>query len=424
MRSRIEPRLFERVARGLLLSALLVLVWRSWSPRTTANEETVTSGALDAALERWTIGEPPERVSVQLDRVPGVVQRDWLAALRRAGSEVFWSGEFDALALEAVTTAEPQHSYVIRAAGEHGVVITFRDGERELASVKAVGHGASIRTSMLFGPVTAGTGGASALAAKPPAPRVGRVAVIGPAGWETKFVIAALEERGWAVDSRLTVAPGVGVGLLAPGALDTSRYSAAVVVDDVPPGWSADLSRFLGAGGGLVASGAAVRRGSLAALLPARPGRRFASADTIVVDRRALGGTALQPAARAAVLDARGGTPVVSGARFASGRVIVSGYADTWLWRMSGNERSVEAHRDWWSALVGAVAYAVDTADAARSPEAAPLAALHSALGPPVSASRQIGLDTRQLPVEAALFGLAVLALLGETVSRRRRGLA
>jgi hypothetical protein len=352
-----------------------------------------------------------------------VVERDWLAAVRRAGTEVSWSGTLHELAVEAVATAEPQHSYVMRAAGVPGAALAFRDRDRELAEVTAVDRGASIRTSMLLGPVSVRSAGVTALAAAPGAPRVGRVAVVGPAGWETKFVIAALEERGWGVDSRVGVAPGVGVGLLSPGALDTSRYSAAVIVDDVPAGLIPDITRFLNAGGGLVVTGLAVRDGSLTPLLPARPGRAFAATDATVIDRAALSGSALVPAARATVLEARAATPVVSGARFGAGRVIVSGYADTWRWRLGGDEQALEAHRDWWSAVVGAAAYAPDTTEAVSSPESAPLAALHAALGPSASATPQIGLSAGRFPVEVLLFGIAAVALLGEIVSRRRRGL-
>ncbi|CAN5203392.1 hypothetical protein BH23GEM2_BH23GEM2_10310 [soil metagenome] len=96
---------------------------------------------------------------------------------------------------------------------------------------------------------------------------------------------------------------------------------------------------------------------------------------------------------------------------------------DTWHWRMLGDEQGLESHRDWWSAVVGAAAYAPDTAGAVISPESAPLAALHAALGPPDAAGPGLAAGLHGFPFEAALFGLAILALLGEVVSRRRRGL-
>ncbi|HUF65389.1 MAG TPA: hypothetical protein VMM17_05375 [Gemmatimonadaceae bacterium] len=422
MRSLIEPRLLEGVARTLLLSALAVLLWRAWSPPAAPREAAVSSDGLQAALEEWTTSPSPARVSVRFEHLPGADARDWLAAVRRAGAEIAWSGELQPLAVEAVASAEPQHSYVIRASAGDARELVFRDRDREL--VTTGGGGASIRTSMLLGPVGVSTGEGSASAAAPVAPRVSRVAVVGPAGWETKFVIAALEERGWRVDSRVTVAPGVGVGSFSLGALDTARYSAIVIVDEAPPVWLPDVTRFLDAGGGLVVSGAAVRHRSLAALLPARPGRTLTPSDTVFADRTTLGGSTLVPGPRAVVLEARGAAPIVAGGRFGAGRVIVSGYGDTWQWRMLGDEQGLEAHRDWWSAVVGAAAYAPDTSDTAISPESAPLAALHAALGPPGAAGPQPTLSFRRFPLDAALFGLTLLALVGETVSRRRRGLA
>lgn len=422
MRSPIEPGVREWIARAVLLAAIVTLLWRSWSPSAAATEQSATSAGLPAALETWTTGPPPAAVMVRLSEVPNALERDWLAALRRAGAVVSWAGELQGLAVEALASAEPQHSYVIRATGAQGAELAFHDRDRELASVQSADGGASIRTSMLHGPVRASTPDGHALAALPAAPRVGRVAVTGPAGWETKFVTAALEERGWRVDSRVTVAPGVDVGSLSAGALDTSRYSAAVVVDVAPAAWMPDLMRFVRSGGGLVVTGAAARSGAIAALLPARAGSAFAATDTVAADRSTLGGSSLLSGPRAVVLEAREGTPVVSGGRFGAGRVIVSGYGDTWHWRMTGDDRALEEHRDWWSALVGAAAYAADTAEAVISPESAPLAVLHAALGPPAAAPRP-SLSVRGFPVEAVLFGVAVLALLGEVVSRRRRGL-
>jgi hypothetical protein len=123
------------------------------------------------------------------------------------------------------------------------------------------------------------------------------------------------------------------------------------------------------------------------------------------------------------VLETRAEVPVVVAGRVGNGRVAVAGYADTWNWRLRGDEDALEAHRDWWSAVVGAAAYAPDTAEAIRSPESAPLAALHAALGPPGTAGSSQRLRDRRLPVEPLLFALATLSLLAETVSRRRRGL-
>ena len=91
---------------------------------------------------------------------------------------------------------------------------------------------------------------------------------------------------------------------------------------------------------------------------------------------------------------------------------------------MRGDEHALGAHRDWWSAVVGAAAYAPDTAEAVHSPESAPVAALHAALGPAAAAGPLPLLRDRRLPVEALLFVLAAVSLMAETISRRRRSLS
>lgn len=422
MRSRIDAGALEWGARALLFASLLALLWRVWSPPPATRDEAVTSSSLAGALHRWTTGATPARASVRLERLPTPAERDWLAALARGGSDVAWYGKLDAIAVEALPTAEPQHSYVMRMAGAAGSEMTITDGAREIATVTPGEGAASVRTTVLSGPVSVDAVSGRASTARPLARRVGRVAVIGPAGWETKFVIAALEERGWSVDSRVAVGPGVSVGTLGSATLDTSRYSAAVVVQQLPGGWLSQLTQFVRMGGGLVVTGSAIRDRSLAPLLPAQPGRVMGARDSAVVTREALGGLTIAPGPRAVVLETRAGAPVVAAGRVGNGRAILAGYADTWEWRMGGDEHALGAHGDWWSRVVGAAAYAPDTGAAPHSPESAPVAALYAALGPPGTAGPLL-LGDRRLPVEALLFALAALSLLVETVSRRRRSL-
>lgn len=102
-----------------------------------------------------------------------------------------------------------------------------------------------------------------------------------------------------------------------------------------------------------------------------------------------------------------------------------SGYDETWRWRMAGGDEAVAAHREWWSRLVAAIAYAPlvrrsGTSDATL--DEAPLASLIDALGPASA------YDTRLVPhndgglVTRVLFGLIVASLVLEWTSRRLRG--
>src|ERR1019366_3377028 len=90
------------------------------------------------------------------------------------------------------------------------------------------------------------------------------VLVVGRAGWEAKFAVAALEERGWTVEARLFVAPGADVTQGSRGAIDTSRYAAIVALDTTLGAVAASVAWVgRGGGGGVRAAGrgAGVPRG-------------------------------------------------------------------------------------------------------------------------------------------------------------------
>jgi hypothetical protein len=422
MRSRIDARWWEWVARVVVMTTLAVLLWRASGSRPEGRAERIQGSELRAALERWTRGVQPAAVHVSLRDVPAPLERDWLAALRRPGSAVTWSGTLDAVGVEALATAEPRARYLIRAAGPRTGSVHVSDDFRAIATAGFEAGIMSVRTATLAGVVRADAGLASAWSPAPSPPVVKRIALIGPAGWETKFVAAALEESGWAVDARIGVAPGVAVGTLQPSALDTLRYSVGIVVDAVSGDWQQALARFVSRGGGLVVAGQALRAPQFATLLPARVTRAVPARDTSVAALEALAVLELASAPHGVALETRGEAVVLAAGRFGAGRVVASGYQDTWRWRMQGDEQAVRQHRDWWSALASAAAHAVDTA-AVPAPESAPVAALVNAIGPATEPPADAG-ERSRVPLDALLFALLVAALLGETFSRRRRGLA
>ena len=77
------------------------------------------------------------------------------------------------------------------------------------------------------------------------------VLVLGAAGWESKFTIAALEERGWRVASRVRVAPNVDVTQGPLGAIDTARYSAVIALDSTAASSATAIARYAREGGGV-----------------------------------------------------------------------------------------------------------------------------------------------------------------------------
>ena len=286
---------------------------------------------------------------------------------------------------------------------------------------------AGVRTldATLDGPVSVSSAGLAARTAVRDSVVLRPVLVLARAGWEGKFVVAALEEAGWRVEARFGVAPDVVVRQGA-GPIDTSRYAAVVALDESARASAAAVTRYARDGGGVILTGAAAP--VLSAIAPAQPSRRLDArlgGLLTAVPRVGLEATALGSVSReGVVVERRGQAPVIVAAREALGRVVVQGYAETWRWRMMGGEDAVAAHRQWWSGLVASVAYAPRlqlSSDAAHTVDAAPLASLVASLGPPAPAGRALAAATDGWWTPA-LFGLFLLALLAEWTSRRTRG--
>jgi hypothetical protein len=178
----------------------------------------------------------------------------------------------------------------------------------------------------------------------------------------------------------------------------------------------------------VVLAGSAARIPAVAALAPGTLGRRVAGVAGAIASaapRTGLGAFVIaSPKSDAITLESRDGAAVVAARRANAGRVMQSGYDETWRWRMAGGDEAAAAHREWWSRLVGAVAYTpvLSTAASPRSVDETPLASLIDALGPAAAP------DTRASPrgdparVTRILFALVIASLLLEWASRRLRG--
>ena len=256
-----------------------------------------------------------------------------------------------------------------------------------------------------------------------------RLLVLGTAGWETKFTIAALEERGWQVDARVHVAPGVDVVQGRDLMPDTARHAAVIALDGSAARAATAIVNYVRAGGGLVVAGGAADIAAFAALLPGRPGpavagRPFAATDT--APRASLAGRSITRLADGAVpIERRGEQVVVAARRIGAGRVVQVGYDDSWRWRLAGEDEPVVAHRAWWARVVAAAAYAPAIALPVAATVPAPYASLVSALGAPSGSvvAGQVD-DLAGIPWSAILFGAALVALLAEWAMRRIRGAA
>jgi hypothetical protein len=409
------------------LAALAALLWRAVRP-VLPGDVDVARGDVRVALDRWTLSAPAE-MRVILDATPDASTRDWLRALARAGGSVRWSASrpMTAAAVAAEPAAEPNGVTRVRlasAAGEAvsigddaGIIDTLPRGgatELELATVA----GTIRATGATF---TAKTDARDSLVLRP-------VLVLGAAGWESKFTVAALEERGWRVASRVRVAPDIEVTQGPLGTIDTARYAAVVVLDSTAASLGPDIARYARAGGGVILGGAAARVGTIAAVAPGGVARRVAGVAGAVASASPRTGLAAYPIASprrdAVVLESRDGSVMVAARRVDAGRVIQVGYDETWRWRMGGGGEAALAHREWWSRLVAAVAYAplVPRASAPSALDETPLASLIDALGPAAPLDSRLEPRTNDARITWTLFALVVASLLAEWTSRRLRG--
>jgi hypothetical protein len=428
MRSRAD---FRRAAEWTLRTALVALLalslWRALhEPAPAAEARDVGIGALARTLDDATRGSRVGAIDVRVDSVLSPTQRGWLAALRGAGVAVRWRGAVPALGLGAERVREPAAPVRVLLAAAAGAVVSLSDSAGALDTVRAPRGGATLEAAEVVGPVRAGAGAYAATVAPPEAAPRRDVLVLGRASWESKFVQAALGEAGWRIRARLPAAPGVAVADAGLLPIDTARYDAVVALDSSAADLAPAIARFVRTGGGLVAAGSATTLDALRPLLPARagarrPGRILLDADSVT--RADLPLRPLLAVGDDAVPLERESVGLATAVRRAgSGRVLAVGYDESWRWRMLGGAGGAAAHRAWWSRLVGLVAPEREVVGHTAAPaDAAPLAALVGALGPPSPAStarRDGGSDA--LPL--ALLALLAAALLAETASRRFRG--
>ena len=420
-------RALEIFARAAALALIAFAIWRTLAPRNdgeaTIRLDSVTSEALAAV----TTG-PPRRVQLALHEVPTVTARDWLVALRRAGTPIAW---WDAalappVAITVSHAADPVGGVTIAIAARDSTTLGVADALGVIDSITPASHGARISASAVQGSVRLEHDGRSLGGASAPVPRALRpVLVSGSAGWEAKFIIAALEERGWTVHSRIRVSPTALVSQGRDLPLDTARYAAVILLDSTTSFPASAILRYVRSGGGLILAGDANRIPTLAGIAPARPGEPIAGSLLRSASAAGRNGLALVPLASlrsdAVEIDQRDGHVVVAARREGAGRVIAVGESESWRWRMTGGDDAPADHRAWWSHIVASAAYAPLANIPATDPEAAPYAALIDALGAPVAE-----LAPSPTPPAEPLpwwLGISILALLlAEWFSRRLRG--
>ncbi len=426
---------------------ILLALTRALQPLSPAQGERASGPAVAAALDHWSMDPDVEVGHLSFAALPSDAERDWMRALRGAGMTLGYDTPvLLPLALTVASVPDPGRPLRVLVAAPAGSEVELRDAIGVLDTVSAASTGAELRGTALAATVTASLSGAVASAVVPDSLRLRPLLVLGRAGWESKFTVAALEERGWPVAARLVVAPDVNVvqGIILP--LDTARLSAVVALDGSAAPLAPAIVRYVRAGGGLVLGVEAARIPALAALAPGTAAVALPVASDELAGPDPRRGLPLHPITRlrddALPLERRGDVVAVAARREASGRVVQLGYDESWRWRMAGPEGSPEAHREWWAAVVASVARAPSApsgtdmttgnglesevtppAAGARSLDDAPLARLIAAVGEPSTFSPEAAPfdgDAPTLPWWA--LATAITALLGEWASRRLRG--
>ena len=430
MRSLARNRqLFESVLRIGSLGLIAWMIWLSLAPRdAAAGRRASGSRSLADSLEAWTLDPRAESLDVLLDTVPDRAERAWLSALRRAGPVVSWSSRsLTPLALAVEPLNDPAGGVRALIAAPPGARVWVSDALGLVDSLSMAAPSSELRLRALDGAASASPGGRAASAMEQDSLEPRGVVVLGSAGWEAKFVTAALEESGWDVTARLAVAPAIDVRQRSVR-LDTSVTGVVVALDSTAARDARQIEAFVREGGGLVLAGEAARSPAFAGLAAGRVGARVRAAAISFADsapRRALGFYPIVEPARGAVpLESRDSTLVAAARRVGAGRVVQVGYDETWRWRLQGGEGAPEAHRAWWTAVVGSAGYrsAHKVTGNSSSLDPAPVAATFAALGEPTVLEPPTPVPPARNALHRWMLLLLFATLLAEWASRRLRG--
>jgi hypothetical protein len=424
MRVRVEQGL-----RGIVIAALAMMLWQSLHRQIDSGGRSVSARGIGRALPLWSaLAKAPVGIHLQLDSVPTPLERAWLGALAGAGTSVTWSGDLAPIMVDAQPLASPTGGTRVLVAAPSGSSLVIGDDVGVIDTVRSQNVGAALALASAPDRITIRAKASVASTSSLDSVSLRKVLVIGDAGWESKFVTAALEEEGWKVDAFIRLAPGVDVTQGSAAVIDTSRYSAVVALDGTVAPYANRIIELARTGGGVVlAPGAA----ALDAMAPLRAG----SAGRAESDARAMqasGSVTLSTLALAPItslrsdavsLEKRAGATAIAVRRIGAGRVLQIGYEDTWRWRMGGGDGAVPDHRRWWTGLVSSAAYAsrIPRATTATAADEAPVVGLVAAIGS-ARTSAVSSLSAQPLDWMIWLFALLALALIGEITSRRLRG--
>ena len=417
-----DRRTLELALRTIAAVAMAWLVIDAFTIRQKAGGIVVDASHTATAMNRWITDLPADTIGLRLERSLDRESRDYLRALRSNGTAIAWVNQGVApVMIDGEALRDPAGGAVVRVTTGGTAIIVLSDSLGLLDSMRLGKPGMTVRVPAYSGVLSVRAGTTVSSANPAPSHPVKSVVILGMAGWESKFTVRALEERGWNIESRISIAPRLATIQGQPFPLDTARHAAVIALDSSAAPYAAAIRQFVRNGGGLILGEAATA--SLPGTAPAalatlvRPARDRADGNDF---RDRLAFRALGSLREGAVgLEDRAGRVAVAGWRYGAGRVVQIGYRDTWRWRMEGSGNAVGDHRSWWAGVVAAVAYRPIGAPV-RSSDPAPLASFIQEFGLPGSLP-----STRPaLVVWPVLLSIFLLSLFAEWLSRRLRGMA
>ncbi len=427
------------VLHGIGVTCMVLMAWRLFTPvaHRPVSAGIAANGALDVSVGTL-LRSRRDTIDVTMNAVPDARARAMLRAVRGSGHVLRVTAP---RALSALAVAAEEEW---RASGGTRLQVVAGDTARRAAqdaaglidSIAIDGTGLRTRSGPLAGALRIGAAAVAPLASS--APSEARVLVLGNATWESRFLVAALEEAGWPVDVAVSLSPKVTIGQGATRQPSRNRHAIVVLLPGAPSSAIAALPAFVRAGGGVVIVGEAARSAGVAAIRAGAPGsslRGEAGAEASDEPRHGLDLVPIATLAAGSVaLEMRDGRVAIAARRFGAGRVLQVGYDNSWLWRMAGDDESPVAHRRWWSALLsGMVAQRAPVSRVLITAEtdtldAAPVAALARDLGLPTVGGATV-LSASSPSLVAALdlrwlLSIALLSLVSSWILRRWRGLA
>ncbi len=413
-------RWLETACRTAAFAIVALLLARSLrSGKSDTPSEGTTVGISDMArVTKENVRGPLQFV---LRGTPTQTERAWQKAIREAGSEISWNGQLTPIAIATRPIGSPLGGHMVSVGAPQQARLLLRDDISIIDSLDTPNGAAALPISVGGGSVRAVAGSDSAFAALSDPPGIRRVLVLGKAGWETKFLVTALEESGWTLDARIPVAPNVVVNQGA-ATIDTAHYAAVIALDESAAPRARDISAFVRSGGGLVLGPYAARSEAFAGLRISSPRsipENLDTEDSVSHSTAHFGALQLPPDA-VPIERNRNGVSVAA-MRVAFGRVIQIGYTETWRWRLQGNVAGKSEHGDWWTQILSQVVFTNRSASTHALADPAPYADLIDIAGPAVPALRSPAPLTSQSG--QVLWILLLLALLvTEWASRRLRG--